>query len=102
MSQVKHLDITIMGRELRVACPEAEQAALTEAVAFLDTKMHEIRDAGAAMSIDKIAILAALNITHEYLATRLGGGVEVGEFKRQVSRMHETLDNALTQQNSLF
>jgi cell division protein ZapA len=102
MSQIKNLDVSIMGREFRVACPVEEEAGLIEAVEYLDAKMHEIRDVGKVIGIDKIAIMAALNITHEFLSTRMSGGVELGEFRRKISSMQDRIDQVLLEQPELF
>ena len=98
----KGLDVTIMGREFRVTCPEDEQQDLLSAVEFLDRKMREIRDSGKVIGIERIAIMAALNITHEFLTTRLAGRFDVGEFERRISRMQEQIDQAMLDQNDLF
>ena len=63
----KTLDIKILDRELRVACPDEERGELLDSVAYLDKKMREIRDAGKIASVERIALMAALNITHELL-----------------------------------
>jgi cell division protein ZapA len=70
-------------------------------VEYLDRKMREIRDAGKVIGVERIAIMAALNITHELLSTRLGG-FDVGEFKRKMQSMTATIDAALAAQNELF
>ncbi|MGE5758361.1 MAG: cell division protein ZapA [Sideroxydans sp.] len=95
------LDVTILDRELRVACPEDERAELLDAVAYLDKKMREIRDAGKIASVERIAIMAALNITHELLTTRLGG-FDLAEFKRRMQSMQATIDAAVAEQDELF
>ena len=61
----KGLQITIMGRNFRVACKDSEQASLLEAVDYLNRRMEEIRDQGKIVGLERIAIMAALNITHE-------------------------------------
>ena len=66
----KGLQITIMGRNFRVACKDEEQAALLEAVDYLNRRMEEIRDQGKIVGLERIAIMAALNITHEYLGAK--------------------------------
>jgi cell division protein ZapA len=72
-----------------------------KAVEYLDRKMREIRDAGKVVGVERIAIMAALNITHELLTMRLGG-FDVGEFKRRMQSMTATIDAALAAQNELF
>jgi cell division protein ZapA len=104
MSDVKtsFLDVNILDREFRVACPEDERAELLDSVAYLDRKMREIRDAGKIASVERIAIMAALNITHELLTTRIGGGFDLAEFKRRMQSMQATIDDALVDQDQLF
>jgi cell division protein ZapA len=96
------LDVQILDREFRVACPDDEKAELLEAVSYLDKKMREIRDAGKVASIERIAIMAALNIAHELLTTKLGGSFDMGDYKRRMESMQATIDEALADQNKLF
>lgn len=96
------LQINIMGREFRVACPEDEQKGLLDAVDYLNRKMQAVRDNGKVIGLERIAIMAALNIAHEYLSTRVGGGFDMAEIKRRMNSMEATIDQALTEQNSLF
>jgi cell division protein ZapA len=96
------LNVTILDRELRVSCPEEEKAELLDAVTYLDKRMREIRDAGKITSVERIAIMAALNIAHELLTTRLGSGFDMAEFKRRMQAMQATIDAALAEQDELF
>ncbi len=100
--KIQTLDITILDRDLRVACPEDERAELLDAVAYLDKKMREIRDSGKVASVERIAIMAALNIAHELLTTRLGTGFDMAEFQRRLDSMQATIDATLMEQDELF
>ena len=102
MTEPRSLQITIMGREFRVACPEEEQAGLLEAVDYLNRKMLEIRDGGKVIGLERIAIMAALNIAHELLTTKVGGGFDMGEIKRRMNRMESVIDQAMSDQSKLF
>lgn len=64
------VDITILDKEYRVACPEGEREALERSARFLDGKMREIRHTGKVIGNDRVAVMAALNITHELLQLR--------------------------------
>ena len=101
-NSVKTLDVTILDREFRVACPEEERAELLDTVAYLDKKMREIRDIGKVATVERIAIMSALNIAHELLTTRLGGGFDMGEFKRRMDSMQATIDATLAEQDELL
>ena len=102
MSEPKTLQITIMGREFRVACPEDEQAGLLEAVDYLNRKMLEIRDGGKIIGLERIAIMAALNVAHEMLTMKVGGGFDLGDVKRRMARMETVIDQAMAEQTNLF
>jgi cell division protein ZapA len=101
MSEARSLQITIMGRDFRVACPDDEQAGLLEAVDYLNKKMVEIRDTGKVIGLERIAIMAALNIAHELLSTKVGG-FDMGEIKRRMTRMETVIDQAMSEQTKLF
>jgi cell division protein ZapA len=97
----KGLQINVMGREFRVACPEEEQKGLLEAVDYLNKKMNEIRDNGKVIGLERIAIMAALNIAHELLATKVGG-FDIAQLKRRMDGMATMLDRAMHDQSKLF
>ena len=98
----RSLDVNIMGREFRVACPEGEEQALLDAVDYLDKKMNVIREGGKIVGVEKIAIMAALNISHELLSARLPGGFDIGEFKRRMGSMQAQIEQAMSEQDKLF
>jgi len=95
------VDIEIMGRALSVTCTDEERDSLLQAVGYLDGKMREIRDTGKVVSVERIAIMAALNITHELLNMR-SDGVDVGEVKRRISSMQQQMDEVLSGQHKLL
>lgn len=97
----KSLDVSIMGRSFKVACPPEDRAGLLDAVDYLDRKMQEIKDSGKVTNLERIAIMAALNITHEFLNTRVGG-FDVGDFKRRIADMHQQIDASLADESDLF
>lgn len=96
------LEIRILDRELRIACPQDQRDELLDAVAYLDKRMREIRDAGKIASVERIALMAALNITHELLTTKIGRGVDLNDFKRRMDAMQAAIDQALAEQDTLF
>jgi len=100
-ADAKGMEINVMGREFRVACTPEEQKALLEAVDYLNRKMQEIKDQGKITGMERIAIMAALNISHEFLTTRFGN-FDVSEFKRRMAGIETTLDQALADQEKLF
>jgi len=98
----KTLDVKILDRELRIACPEEERGELLDAVAYLDKKMREIHESGKIASVERIALMAALNITHELLGMKIGRGVDLADFTRRMNAMQTAIDEALAEQEKLF
>ncbi|MDO8350633.1 MAG: cell division protein ZapA [Gallionella sp.] len=98
----KTLDVKILDRELRVACPDEEREDLQDAVAYLNRKMVEIRDAGKIANVERIAIMAALNIAHELLSMKVGKGVDLSDLTRRMNSMQSAIDQALAEQDTLF
>jgi cell division protein ZapA len=98
----KTLDVKILDRELRIACPEEERGELLDAVAYLDKKMREIHETGKIASVERIALMAALNITHELLGMKVGRGVDLADFTRRMNSMQAAIDEALAEQDTLF
>ena len=94
------LDVTILGREYKVACKESERSELMQAVAVLDKRMREIRDGGKVAAIDRIAVMAALNLAHDLLRARAaepeaGATVEDPKARRRVQSMCASIDQVL-------
>jgi cell division protein ZapA len=100
------LDVTILGREYRVACKEGEREELLQAVQYLDRRMREIRDSGKIAGAERIAVMAALNIAHELLRARSGapatGGFDSVALQRRISAMQTAIDRAMAEQEKLF
>lgn len=98
----KTIEVQILGRSFRVACEQGEREALMQAVVYLDGKMSEIKKAGKVSGTDRIAVMAALNIAHELLSIKLGGGFDIGGAKRRIASIEARLDEALARQEKLF
>lgn len=99
----KTLDVTIMGRVYKVACEEGEREALLSAVAYLDKKMSEIKGSGKIASAERIAVMAALNISHEMLSSRGSPtGFDSDSMKGRMIAMQVMLDEVLASQEKLL
>jgi cell division protein ZapA len=106
------LDINLLGRDYKVACKEHERAELMEAVAYLDRQMREIRGGGKIAGVDRIAVMAALNITNELLRARkapppprvseASEPIDGAVVRRRIQSMQAAIDQALAGQEKLF
>ena len=95
------IDITILGREFRINCPQEECDQLLLASSYLDEKMRRIKEEGKIVGSERIAIAAALSITHELLMLQTGSGFDMSEFKRRIGIMGDRLDNVLVDEENI-
>ncbi|MDX1668871.1 MAG: cell division protein ZapA [Limnobacter sp.] len=93
------LDVDIMGRSYRIACKPEEKQALLRAVNVVEMKMSAIRDTGKVVGVDKIAVMAALQIAHE---TIFGGndsqpslGFDIESLERKIEGIEQIVDESL-------
>jgi cell division protein ZapA len=101
MTDLMAVDVTILGREFSVACPPNEREALLAAVDYLNQKMVEIQDKGKVVGVERIAMMAALNLSHELLTLK-SGDVDVGDLKRRISQLQSQVETAINAQDDLF
>jgi cell division protein ZapA len=99
MTATTSLDIHLLGKSFKVACSAEEEAALRAAADYLDGKMREIRASGKVIGLEKIAIMAGLNIAHELLAQ---AGTPGAEARVRLQRLNHLLDEVLEEQPPLF
>lgn len=122
-NEANFLDIALLGKEYRVACPPEERDGLLAAVTFVDARMHEIAEKTKSNISERIAVMAALNIAHEHLAlknavpdatpatsfsTQENGseagleGLDIGAVQRRILVMEAELDAVLVPQDKLL
>ena len=69
-TETSTLEVFILDKSYRINCPESEQESLRASAQYLDRKMREIRGSGKIIGLERIAVIAALNISHELLVLR--------------------------------
>jgi cell division protein ZapA len=95
MSDPGVVSIHILDKEYRVSCPPEEQEALMVSASYLGKKMKEIRDSGKVVGTDRIAVMAALNITHELLKTRSENASQNDTLGTRIRSLQNKVDAAL-------
>ena len=87
--------VRILEKEYQIACPPGERNALLDSAELLNARMREIRDTGKVVGLDRIAVMAALNMANDLLRARSKGEVLEGEAKQRVRAMRERVEGAL-------
>ena len=85
--------VKILEKDYQVACPEEQEAQLTMSASYLDKQMRGIRDSGKVIGLERIAVMAALNIGYELLSATDGNNTQPGT--ESVKRINRKLDEAL-------
>lgn len=106
--------VSILGKEYQVACPAEQHAELLLSARYLDEQMRVIRATGKVIGLERIAVMAALNIAHELLRTRNAApadkaaqaspapaNTEARADCASLSSLHAKLDEALHQLRQL-
>ena len=87
--------VRILEKDYHVACPPEEKRDLLASADMLNRKMREIRDSGKVVGLDRVAVMAALNLANELIKTQ-GQGEELKDIVGlRVKSMRERLDDAL-------
>jgi len=95
MSQANTVTLQILDKEYRIACPAEERDNLESAARYLNDKMREIRSSGKVIGADRIAVMAALNITHELLHKQQQLTSEAAAHRHPVRDLFERVEHAL-------
>lgn len=102
MSPANTVTVKILDKDYQVACPAEQEAELLVSAKYLDKQMRGIRDSGKVIGLERIAVMAALNISHELLrASEEPAAVELPPSVEAVVRINRKLDDALYQLRQL-
>ena len=99
--EITTLSVRILDKEYQVACPAEEAEALTSSARFLDRQMNEIRDSGKVFGLDRIAVMAALNIANEMISSRDSLASTEGQHNARVAGLTEQISQALAEHKQL-
>jgi cell division protein ZapA len=95
VSKAKPIDIKIFNKVWKVNCPAGQEKELQESARYLDQKMREIKSVGRVIGLERIAIMAALNISHELLNEKKQKDIGDHLVSEQIERLQNKIDSAL-------
>jgi cell division protein ZapA len=95
------VSVRILEKEYQVACLPEERAELLDSAEYLNVKMREIRDGGSIVGLDRIAVMAALNLAHELLKLRGRGDTADTDVSQKIRQLRERVESALSRGQQL-
>ncbi len=87
-----NITVKLLDKQYIIACPEGAETELHDAADYLNNKMAEIRNAGKTIGLERIAIMAALNISYELQKSRRDSTQEISQ---RLQQLGEKIGNAL-------
>ena len=94
------VSVRILEKEYQVACAVDERAALLDSAEYLNAEMRKIRDNGKVIGLDRIAVMAALNMANELLKLRARDGGD-GDVVNRVRALRERVETSLARSRQL-
>lgn len=94
MDNQDSLTIKVLEKEYRVACPADERESLTASANMLNERLMQIKSKGAVISTERIAVMAALNMSHEILNGQTLVG-EHAELNERIDSLSERIDTTM-------
>lgn len=95
MSKPSGISVKISGKEYHINCPKGSETALFEAAQSLDNQIREIKAGGRVIGSERIAIMAALNITHEMLSIKHSKQYNEENITKRIEVLTKKVDNVL-------
>ncbi len=95
MSSNEPVSVHILEREYTIGVEPGERSSLMAAAKLLDAKMREVRGSNKMAAVDRVAVLAALNMAHELQQLRDENSARERELSRTLDELHRRLDGAL-------
>jgi cell division protein ZapA len=96
MSEPRTVSVNILDKEYQVACPPEQEAELIVSASYLDKQMRSIRESGKVIGLERIAVMAALNISYELLqASEQAPAEDAGVTDAAVSGLAQKIDEAI-------
>lgn len=92
--------IEILGKPYPIRCLETELESLKQAADYINKKMREIQETGKALNLERVAIMAALNIAHDFLQLDQQKEGVMSKINQRISRLQEKLDAAINPQQT--
>jgi len=93
--EMAQVSVRILEKEYQFACPASERNDLLNSAEFLNAKMRQIRDSGKVVGLDRIAVMAALNLANDLLKNRNVGEAVDSSLGLRLKSMRERVESAL-------
>jgi len=99
--QFAQVSVRILDKEYQVACPANERTDLLDSAEILNAKMREIRDTGRIVGLDRIAVMAALNMANDLMHAKARDQELEGNISDRLKIISDRVDHVLSDTQQL-
>lgn len=93
--------VKILDRTYKIKCSSDEARDLQDSAQYVDEQMRKIRQSGAVINTDRVAIVTALNICHELFRLRQQQTQSLNLMKRRINDLHDRVKNTLAKEEEI-
>ncbi|MBV1876270.1 MAG: cell division protein ZapA [Pseudomonadales bacterium] len=99
MLDAETVSVSILDKEYQVNCPADEIAALKQSAQYLDNKMRDVKNSASVLGLDRIAVMAALNIANDLINEQQKTARMIQDQENEIQNLSNKLDTALNRLN---
>lgn len=98
--KLQPISLIIMNKEYKIACDPGERDTLVRSSHLLDEQMRKMRDSGKISGPDRIAVMAALNLSHELEVVKNQNALLSQQLSECLEHMRNKIENVLDNQQT--
>lgn len=96
----KTMDIKLLERNYKVACPIGQESALQQAADALNERLEETKERTQLTNVEQIAVMTALNLCHEWVQDQNEQSAKTAKLEEKIQLLQATIEQAMSEQRS--
>ena len=96
----KTMDIKLLERNYKVACPVGQESALQQAADALNQRLQETKENTQLTNVEQIAVMTALNLCHEWIQDQKEQSAKTAKLEEKIQLLQATIEQAMSEQRS--
>ncbi|AAV82932.1 cell division protein ZapA [Idiomarina loihiensis] len=96
----KTMDIKLLERNYKVACPIGQESALQQAADALNERLEETKERTQLTNVEQIAVMTALNLCHEWIQDQNEQSAKTAKLEEKIQLLQATIEQAMSEQRS--
>ena len=95
------ITIQILDRKYNIKCPAHEVLELQEAAKVVQNNMKQLKHSGSVSSTDQLAIVSALNVTHELLLLKKQNNSYINVMNKRLQDLQKRIEKFLAAEEEI-